>query len=388
MISQKSTTHPESKFTGKENNPNGFNCSSHDEHPNTFLTGRDGDLYYVNLGKDNVKTWKKATEKSILKNQLLCQNMTEDALLFFSEEIRKKITDKKNKYIYTKDANNDWFYSVGDGPNTKIINNSIPIDMEFLKDLPEQFYTDFFNNLPSEFYSKAYYPKMVLKDNDYIETGLENKFGGKVPFFTEGEEWPLTEDGSPMKFIGQFKDPRESNSMLYRVFIYINEFDDCNIYDIYDIQYVDMSKKQIIIDIPEELEEFEVPFHPLYLIEDYTEQKELISFEDIIEKMNIPNMRFGSIIKSEVSYFGLKKSHDKFLDSYQNHILSPGISIKIGGTPVFCQQNTDITDKNHLLQIPESEYIPLELGDCGIAHIATNDDPEKGKPYYLYWDCY
>lgn len=371
-----------SKFTGEENTPKGYGYSSQGELPNTFLSGRDGIIYYSNVRKDGVRIWTKATEKTILKNQDLCQNATDDILSSFSEEIKKKIIDKKKKYTFSQDENEDWFYLIsGEEEKKKILFDSLPNNIEFFKDLPDEFYPYFFSNLPSEFYNFAFFPKTLLKQEEdaYVETGLENKFGGNVPFFIEGEEWAISDNGSPMTFVGQFIDPRKTEeNILLRIFI---SFEDDNLGEC-KIDHVDISKKQVFIDPPSDLK-----INPLYLIKSFSKHMELISLHEIMEKMKIPKIRLESIITSTKSYFGLKNSYASFEDAYENHILTPSFLIKVGGTPIYCQHASSIKDSNHTLQIVESDQIPFGWGDSGIAHIFANDDPNQTDPFYLYWDC-
>jgi hypothetical protein len=63
----------------------------------------------------------------------------------------------------------------------------------------------------------AYQPKLIPLTG--TETGREQKIGGHVPFFMEGETWP-TDDGKPMAFYAQFVDPRPSRQKnLVRIFV-------------------------------------------------------------------------------------------------------------------------------------------------------------------------
>ena len=105
-----------------------------------------------------------------------------------------------------------------------------------------------FNDLPKEYFTDAYKPitKSITK-----ETGLEEKFGGEIPFFIKGEKWPSKNEYN-MTFFCQFKDPRKKDNILYRVFINIDE--PYGICDDYWINKIELSpqntKKQIkVLDI-------------------------------------------------------------------------------------------------------------------------------------------
>lgn len=78
--------------------------------------------------------------------------------------------------------------------------------------------------IPSFIWNKSIIPNIELLENE--ETGLENKFGGYVPLFLEGDKWPMIKVRSPtikpkdleissnniveipMTFIAQFVDPQ------------------------------------------------------------------------------------------------------------------------------------------------------------------------------------
>lgn len=60
--------------------------------------------------------------------------------------------------------------------------------------------------------------KLAYVPDQGIETGLEQKIGRHVPFFQEGDHWPVTgdiydthnycTDDIPLSFVMQFIDPR------------------------------------------------------------------------------------------------------------------------------------------------------------------------------------
>ena len=386
-------------YTGDEESPLSFGYSSKGEIGNTFLTGKNGSLYYVSVinGKNNSIThrWTQVKNKKLpdKSNDMLYQNITEDIEneTYFSEDCLQKISQRKKKYDYEyDDEKNKWFYFDSKNPSSKkeIELDNMPKDVAFLENVPYDFYSYFYENLPEELYTYAFIPKSIKKDTTYTETGMENKIGGKVPFFTENEEWPITNNGTPMTFVTQFSDPRKNDpNMIYRIFIDMNDSGE----EEYKIDYVDKTKNQKRIEPPEDS-----ILENLFLISSWIKIKELTHFEKIMKHMNIPSMRFASVIKKKYDYFNIKTSHKMFDTYYQDSCLTgQGHGFKVGGTPTFCQYNTieqyEEYEKTHLLEITESELIPYGWGDCGIAHFFEKTDKNKEtdpKEYYLYWDCY
>ena len=69
--------------------------------------------------------------------------------------------------------------------------------------------------------------------------------------------------------------------------------------------------------------------------------------------------------------------HDMFHDIYYDHELTPNFSIKCGGTPVSCQNNS--YKEYDLLQLIGCKWLDYDFGDSGIAHISTD--------CHFKWDC-
>jgi len=231
-----------------------------------------------------------------------------------------------------------------------------------------------FENLPKLLYTESYLP--VTTEIKYEEeNGLEEKFGGSKPFFIKGEEWPLDGADIPMKFFCQFKDPRENNNFLYRVFLPIDNENDLLLED-YHIDKIELNeeniKNQIFIEKQniDEYEENEISdedkFFKPFIINSWLTNKELKSLKYIM------------------NYFNIREDSDeysnKYFNMYYDSKFCPNASIKIGGTPVFTQKFTDIDKYNQLLQITESKELPFSWRDCGIAHISDKLN--------LYWDCF
>ena len=219
-----------------------------------------------------------------------------------------------------------------------------------------------FDKLPDDCYNDAYLP-IVKKIND--ETGLENKFGGNIPFFIEGESWPLDEDGNPMTFCCQFRDPRKNDNRLYRVFLPFDaEYQDFN-YD-YHISLIEMTesilKKQIIIKKPNNYGKD----YDCFEIDKWRILKELKAISFIKKRL--------SILDDEDDY----SNNELFENLYYDHSLVPTFETKVGGTPVYCQYVK--TEMQHIIQLVESEFIPYSIGDSGIIHINENCE--------VYYDCH
>ena len=110
-------------------------------------------------------------------------------------------------------------------------------------------YEDQTVNLDRKDFKTAYIP--VLKSIQ-AETGLENKIGGHVPFFQNGDTWPVNQKGIPLAFIMQFRDPRADKHQLVQLFF--DDIEDENL-DITEekahLRFVDLKTPLNQIQIPE-----------------------------------------------------------------------------------------------------------------------------------------
>ena len=224
-----------------------------------------------------------------------------------------------------------------------------------------------FDNLDEQFYRDVYYPKFKKIEHNK-ETGYENKVGGVVPFFIEGEEWPISEyDGIPLTFFGQFTDPRENNKFLYRIFIPINDPEEY-MYNS-DITKIELNEenlsKKIIITKPDDEDEI-ISYIP-YEITSYTESKELFQYEYILKHFSIDEN---------------DHTDKELFEKYENSIYAPSWGIKIGGTSVFCQYTSDLSKFNNFFQMAFCEELPFNWGDAGVAHIY-----QKNDSLWLEFDC-
>jgi len=223
-----------------------------------------------------------------------------------------------------------------------------------------------FSNLPKDCYTPAYFPETKLIDSA-SESGLENKFGGKRPFFVKGESWPMYDD-VPMVFFGQFKDPRTTNNILYRIFLPINNSDYlCN----YEINSIELNEEnQIIIEKPDYIyDDDEKSFFEPHVITEWTQTNELLPFECLIKKLGLPDC-------------------DTVSDNYFDNEFTPSSNVKVGGTPMYCQYY-DLSREynkykiNNFIQLTDCRELPYGWGDAGIAHIFMGTNNKLA----LEWDC-
>ena len=191
----------------------------------------------------------------------------------------------------------------------------------------------------------AYIPVMKkIKE----ETGHEEKYGGSVPFFKEGEKWPVcARTGKHMFFVAQFFDPRRlpnANTMLDRVFIndpYEKSFYGQGInYAIVD--YISTDEKQIIIPMPDDVK----PLCPAQKIMSWFQQLDY-DLDEINDEIN--------------------NSYD-FNDylSYESSMCYPGF--KVEGFGNTCQS---VVYKHYIQNVLSEKW-----GDCGSLHIS-----ETGEVY-------
>jgi hypothetical protein len=213
-----------------------------------------------------------------------------------------------------------------------------------------------FDSLPSEFFRPVYYPKYHNID-DGEETGLEkNKFGGKVPFFVQGEKWPSV-DGIQLLFICQFVDPSKEDNILYRVFLPDDQYTELDATTCCSISKIELSEENIKnqLIIPCEVSPF-----PAYSVE-WLEDAELRDFDFIKNKLKLIDDNETCRLYTEAKYAPL-------------HL------VKIGGTPVFTQRMDKIDSLDNFLQLSDTTEVPYNWGDAGIAHIYRDGT--------LSWDCY
>ncbi len=231
-----------------------------------------------------------------------------------------------------------------------------------------------FDNLNESFYVPVYFP-VFEKIEKEDETGMEEKAGGSFPFFIKGEEWPTdTKRKIPMTFLCQFKDPRKPDSnLLYRLFYTVDQDDEFGSYaDEYHVSSIELNETNIQKQI--KLENTKTPVYKGYLIKQWRESKELIECETLFEKLKL---------------FPDNDANNQLYELYSNSKYAPSANIKIGGTSVFCQYQTDKNRFNNFFQMSWCEEVPYPWGDAGIAHIIKDINPDDdNEELYLLWDCY
>jgi hypothetical protein len=172
-----------------------------------------------------------------------------------------------------------------------------------------------------------------------------------VPFFIEGEQWPQINKVS-MTFLCQFIDPSSSNNILYRIFVYGDNF----LINFTKIEFSEENKrKQIILKRKNEKKTF---FFKPYNIDNWEKKSELISYKNIL---NILNLNDNLEIEKR----------------YEESKYYPSDGIKIGGTPQFIQKSP--SENYDFLQLTETNILRFKWGELGIAHFSKN-----GKFYYDY----
>ena len=130
-----------------------------------------------------------------------------------------------------------------------------------------------------------------VNEKIYFETPMQQKIGGVVPLFFQGESWP-EHDGYPLEFICQFLDPRpDHKDQFVRLFTKnVEDFDDSNKDHVY-LSKICLKDKQIIqLPIPNNLY-FTKPYLITSWIHDYDLSIENIpeEFEDTISNFFVQN---------------------------------------------------------------------------------------------------
>jgi len=319
-------------YTGEEPSPKGLGYCAGNEEDGFTMKGKDGNMWIVKSTK-NCKKW------------------------FKNNDSKKSDTSSLGSSVGS---------SVGLSVGSSVASSDTSSDKSSKKS--EKSSRKSKDNTLESIYIPAYYPVVSKLIIGAKETGLEEKFGGNVPFFIKGETWPIFEN-VPMTFFGQIKDPRKNDNMLYRIFIPI----DNDIYlEDYMITKVELNKKnlklQIKIDKPicSNVDQTITNF-PAQIIHKWDKKNELKSFEFLSNELNI-------------KIDGRSNLYNELSDLLSNHESAPTYGIKVGGMPCFTQCADDKTIKKYnFLQISGTSILPYDWGDAGIAHISEDCE--------LYWDC-
>jgi uncharacterized protein YwqG len=299
-------------YKGTENSPLGLGYCSFNEEIGTIKIGKNGKQWIVKQTKKS-KRWSEIKSKNN-RSSVIVDDSSDDELI-------KKMSN---------------------------ININSTLNVDHIID---------FDNLDDTYFNEVFFP-VISKLNYNKETGLENKFGGKYPFFIKGEEWPIDDEGCNMTFICQFNDPLLENNILYRVFVSQVNFD----YLFSPIKLISENlKQQILIEDDESDLSLDC-----YIINNWEQKKELISFENILKKLNLEDN------DEELN----KKIYQKYVDN--NYY--PSFKIKIKGTPQFTQSPPIYANKLNFLQLLSCNFLKFQFGDLGIMHFNRNG--------YMHFDCF
>jgi uncharacterized protein YwqG len=263
-------------------------------------------------------------------------------------EIYKNILDSPLGKTYETNPNNNNNNKIQSGNDGKIweINNKDGINIWKPKIVSSLTLNNYIKENLDNITKTVYYPFVIKINSD--ETGLEQKFGGK-PFFTKNDTWPK-EDDVYLTFLCQIYDPVDSKKkILYQLFL---NNDSMEIYS----KIIDMTKKikdeQIIIEQPKNIK-----YHHPYKIIKWTKSKELILLPKLLKEMGYPD------------------DCTLFDEDYNTHKYSPDPGIKIGGTPLSCQDQNYYEDFN-FLQLSYTDFLKENWGDSGIMHFERNGNFE------------
>jgi hypothetical protein len=242
-------------------------------------------------------------EYIVEKEEILKEDIVE------KEEILKEdIIEKEEEKILEKENSTEEEILVEKDINTTIENKKDNLD-----------------NLGTNYFRSCYIPNFEKKEKD--ENGLEEKIGGKLPFFIKDETWPLDKNLNPMIFLCQYKDRKNTKKMI-RIFYSLNN--DVN------VSFIELSKenisKQIYIEQPI-----------------YNEPTFILSWNIDIEL---------------ISYEELKKTKNISFENYKEHPMYPSDQIKIGGTcinhkiskPNFIQLTSHFIKICNIYEYDENEY--------------------------------
>jgi len=225
--------------------------------------------------------------------------------------------------------------------------------------------------------TQAYIPK-VRKIQFDDETGLEEKFGGRLPFLLKSEKWPIDSNGVPMEFIFQFCDPRTTNNnILYRFFL---PFEDNNKTPSIDNNARLLSVKITNIVVKNQNKNIKPPpntvIYDPYEITDWEMKTELASWSTFykISEINKYVKKQYKRKKQELFFMYNFEIYEK--NKQYEHLYNV---IKVGGTPRSTQLEEYVQDMD-FVQLSKTYYQPISWGDAGIAHI--------GKDGKYHWDCH
>ena len=258
--------------------------------------------------KENIEK-KDIEEKEIIKENIEKKDIEEKEII--KEDIEKKEDIEEKEEMVPKKCENR-------------IQDKMLVEKE--KNTIEN-KKDNLDNLGTNYYRSCYIPNFEKEEKD--ENGLEEKIGGKLPFFIKDEIWPLDINLNPMIFLCQYKDRKNTKKMI-RIFYSLNN--DVN------VSFIELSKenisKQIYIEQP-------IYNKPTFILS-WNIDIELISYEE------------------------LKKTKNISFENYREHPMYPTDNIKIGGTcinhkiskPNFIQLTSNFINNKicNIYEYDENEY--------------------------------
>jgi len=224
--------------------------------------------------------------------------------------------------------------------------------------------------------NQAYIPE--VRKLETTETGLEEKFGGRLPFLTKSESWPMNNNGQPLRFIFQFCDPKTNDNILHRFFLTLYEYgpsfdktpDEAQLLSIKLTDNVILQQNKNIKPPPDT-----VVYDP-YEITEWDIKTELASYSTLYKITEIQNYMKKNYNNKHGREITFLHNFEKYMkDNPQYEELN---CIKIWGTPRSTQLE-DYVQHLNFVQLTETQYLPITWGDAGIGHI--------GKDGELYWDC-
>ena len=251
-------------YKGTEDSPLGLGYSSSAEEEGAIQTGKDGNLWKVIQTKVS-KRWVKVTEKSSTPRR-----SNNSSHIHICEELPIV-------------------------PTNNPIEQNILLEDSFIESIPQNdcLKKIDFKNLTDDFYVDVFFPEWET-NKKIKEDPFQQKFGGKRPFFTKGESWPLDSLGKPMVFICQFIDPQE-DGYLYRIFL--QEDNDANLYEckLDKIEWTEETKQKQD-DVKKPKSSNKSINYPCIPITNWKASKERVSFNIFFKKIQEMKILFQNNI--------------------------------------------------------------------------------------------
>lgn len=214
-------------------------------------------------------------------------------------------------------------------------------------------------NIPAEEFITTYIPSVTYLTVPN-ENGLEQKYGGRVPFFVEGDTWPHAQRPNgkvePMVFVAQFIDPRSDKNELTQIFMPNPDDIDLSQERAYIRKInLDQPLRQIRIESPIRKNLAQPPQTPGFFSEWIVEKEAPYS---VVEKYARAALAaFPDLSKEERD-----QSIRDTIDDY-NELVTP--IFKVGGVGFSANGNDYIRDYNNILEGTWKNVDYLHLGADG-----------------------